>query len=143
MRFGWVVLAAMAGACSDVKPSPRGLRVPLPEGWVANAAAPGVLKVGPKGRVVLTLERRTAGLPSVEALKAAVEAEGGVVARASGGVDATTVRYIRTSAEGLLTVRTLENGVLLLCASTPEAGHDDLEPADTLCAAVRLEPVPR
>jgi len=143
VRFGWVVLAVMAGACAESKSPPRGLRVPLPDGWVANPGAPGVLQVGPKGRAVLTLERRSAKLPTVETLQAAVEAEGAVVVRGGGAVDSTTVRYSRASALGLLTVRTLENGALLLCASTPEAKQDELDSADTLCAAVRLEPVAR
>ena len=129
----------MAGACSEAKPSPRGLRVPLPDGWVANPAAPGVLSVGPKGRVVLTLERRSATLPSLASLEAAVEAEGGVVVRGAGAGDSTMVRYTRSSVAGLLLVRILENGALLLCASTPEAELDDLEAAENLCAAVRLE----
>lgn len=143
MRFCWLVLAALAGACSDAKPVPRGLRVPLPDGWTANAAASGVLSVGPKGRVVLTLERRTAVLPSVEALREAAEAEGAVVVRGSGSADSTTLRYAKASAYGLLTVRTLESGAQLLCASTPEAEEDELESAETLCAGVRLEPVAR
>jgi hypothetical protein len=143
VRWGWLVLAVLAGACRETKSSPRGLRVPLPDGWVANAGAGGVLLVGPKGRGVLTLERRTATLPTVDALKAAVEAEGAVVVRASGAIEATTLRYTRPTAAGLLSVRTLENGVLLLCASTPSAGEEDLEAAETLCEGVRLEPVPR
>lgn len=139
MRVGWLVLAVMAGACTESKPAaPRGLRVPLPEGWVAIAGAPGVLTVGPKGRAVLTLERRTAPLPTVEALKAAVEAEGAVVLHAGGAVDSTTVRFTKP-APGLLTVRTLENGALLLCASTAQAEADELDAADTLCGSVRLE----
>jgi hypothetical protein len=144
VRFGWVVLAVLVGACSESKSSaPRGLRVPLPDGWAANAGASGVLKVGPKGRVVLTLERRTAALPSIEALKAAVEAEGAVVVRGAGAADSTTVRYTKPSAAGLLAVRTLENGVLLLCASTPEAALEELEAAESLCSAVRLEAIAR
>ncbi len=140
MRFGWVALAVLAGACAETRSSPpRGLRVPLPDGWVANASAGGVLRVGPKGRVVLTLERRSASLPSLETLKAAVEAEGGVVVRAGNAVDSTTVRYTKP-APGLLTVRTLENGGLLLCASTPDATQEELDDAEALCGKVRLEP---
>lgn len=108
---------------------------------MANAAAtPGVLSIGPKGRVVLTLERRSGALPSPGSLQAAVEAEGGVVVRADGAGDSTRVRYTRLLAAGLLSVRVLENGALLLCASTPEAEPEDFEAAENLCAAVRLEP---
>jgi hypothetical protein len=135
-----VALAVLAGACTETKSSPpRGLRVPLPDGWVANADTGGVLKVGPKGRVVLTLERRSAPLPTLEVLKAAVETEGAVVIRAGNAADSTTVRYAK-SAPAFLTVRTLENGALLLCASTPAATQEELELAEALCADVRLEP---
>lgn len=136
MRFGGVALAfVMAGACSE--PKSAGLRVPLPEGWAASEGAPGVLRVGPRGRAVLTLERRAARLPTVEVLRAAVEAENGVVVRAVGDPGSTGVRYTRGSSAGLLVVRTLESGKVLLCASTPEASELDFDPAETLCAQVR------
>lgn len=135
-----MVLAVVVGACSESKsPPPRGLRVPLPEGWAAVAGAPGELQVGPKGRVVLTLERRSVPLPAVETLTEAVEAEGGSVVRASGSVEATTVRYAKPSGSGLLAVRSLENGALLLCASTPKAEAGELDTAEALCSGVRLE----
>ncbi len=133
-----MVLALWAGACSETKSSPRGLRVPLPEGWVANAGAPGALAVGPNGRVVLTLERRSAQLPSLEALKAAVESEGGVVVRASSSAEGASVRYAKAE-PAMISMRVLEGGVLLLCASTPDAAPEELDAAEALCEAVRLE----
>ena len=101
-----------------------------------------MLKVGPKGRVVLTLERRSAPLPTVDALKAAVEAEGAVVVRAGGTIDAIGVRYTRP-APGMLTVRTLEYGALLLCASSPGVVPEELDALDALCTGVRLEAAAR
>ena len=115
--------------------------MPLPDGWVASAGAPGVLMVGPKGRVVLTLERRSAAIPSLELLTAAVEAEGGANVTAAVSSDEAVVRYAKAASSGLLQVRTLENGVLLLCASTPQAGPGELEAAQALCTGVRLEAV--
>lgn len=119
--------------------------MPLPEGWVANAGAgaTGVLLVGPKGRGVLTLERRSAKLPTVDALSAAVQAEGCVVVRGTGSADSSAIRYTRPLAAGLLLVRTLEDGALLLCASTLSAEEEDLDAAERLCAGVRLEAVNR
>lgn len=140
MRCGWVVLALGTWACSETKPSPRGLRVPLPFGWVGTEGGSGILRVGPVGRAVLTLERRSAKLPSADALKAAVEAEGGSVVYAGGELDSITVRYTKAPARGLLRARTLEDGALLLCASTPEAAPEELEAVDTLCTQIRLEP---
>lgn len=141
MRAGaWLVLALLG--CSEAKtPPPRGLRVPLPEGWVATAGGAGVLLVGPKGRAVLTLERRAVALPSLEVLTGAIEAEGGSVVRASGAADSTLVRYSRPPKSGLLVVRTLEGGAQLFCASTPSAESSELDAAESLCAGVRLEAV--
>ena len=129
-----------ASACSEPKPPARGLRIPLPEGWVATPGGAGVLLVGPKGRQVMSLERRTAALPTLNALRGAVEAEGASVTHANGTPMTTSVRFSKPDApEGLLTVRTLDPGVVLLCASTSEAEASELEAAQTLCGAVRLE----
>lgn len=114
--------------------------MPLPEGWVATASEGGVLAAGPKGRVVVTLERRPGPLPTLEVLTAAVEAEGGEVVRGSGATDAISVRYHKGNA-AFLAVRTLEGG-LLLCASTPMLQAAELEAAETLCEGVRLETPP-
>ena len=115
--------------------------MPLPEGWVATAGGPGVLLVGPRGRAVLTLERRAVALPSLEMLIGAIEAEGGSVVRASGAADSTLVRYARPPKSGLLVVRTLEGSARLFCASTPSAESSELDAAESLCAGVRLEAV--
>ncbi len=139
-----MVLALIASGCTESKTPQRGLRVPLPDGWVANAGLAGVLMVGPKGRVIVTLERRSAQLPSLEVLTVAVEAEGGSIVRAASALDSLSVRFAKPpSSMGLLVVRTLENGALLLCGSTPHAAVADLDPAEALCAGVRLEPAPR
>jgi len=144
VRLGWVLLAALAGACSEAKvPPARGLRVPLPDGWTASPGASGVLKVGPGGRGVATLERSAAPLPSMEALKTAVEAEGAVVASVVGAADSRVLRYSREGRGGLLVVRTLEPGVLLLCATTPEVAPEELEATQALCGKARLEAVGR
>jgi hypothetical protein len=113
--------------------------VPLPEGWAASAGPAGVLEVGPKGRVLVTLERRAGSQPSLDLLKEAVEAEGATVAQAAGAAQSCSLRYRKGVAEGLLCVRTLETGLLLLCASTPAADGADLDAAQTLCAGARLE----
>src|SRR3954464_8708586 len=99
------------GACSESKGPARALRVPLPEGWVATSGSGGVLRVGPKGRAVLSLERRSAVLPTLESLRAAVEAEGASVTKSAETADSTAVRYARPgAAEGLLATHTLEGG---------------------------------
>lgn len=142
-RVCLALLVAWAGACSDSKVSPRGLRVPLPDGWVATPGAPGVLQVGPKGRVVVTLERRTAALPTLNALRAAVEVEGAAVTGAAGTPFKSVVRYGKSEAgSGLLAVHILETGVVLLCASTPAAEPAELDSVQALCAGVRLEAAP-
>jgi len=135
-----VLAACVASACAEPKPVPRGLRVPLPDGWVATASGGGELAAGPKGRVVMTLERRPGPLPTLEVLTSAVEAEGGDVVRGSGATDAISVRY-QKGALGFLAVRTLEGG-LLLCASTPMLEPAELEAAEALCGSVRLEARP-
>ncbi len=143
MRFVWVVLVVVAGACSEPKPAPRGLRIPLPDGWVASPGASGALRVGPKGRAVLTLEKRTAAVPSLDALKAAVETEGASVTHAEATPQRTQVRYAKPGTpEAVLAVRLLEPGVLLLCASTSDAEAEELEAGLALCSGVRLEAAP-
>lgn len=143
MRQVWVALLLFVSACSGGKPAARGLRVPLPDGWAATPGAPGVLQVGPKGRVVVTLERRSAPLPAVAVLAAAVQAEGATVTHSEEIPGRALVRYAKSGApEALLAVRTLEPGVLLLCASTPGAELEELESSLALCAAVRLEAAP-
>ena len=57
--------------------------------------------------------------------------------RAAGDSGSTGLRYTRGSSAGLLVVRTLEKGKVLLCASTLEARELDFDPAETLCAQVR------
>ena len=89
---------------------------------------------------MLTLERRSGAVPTLDALQAAVEAEGAGVTHAEATPAQTLVRYARPGApEGFLTVRTLEPGALLLCASTIGIETEELEPSQFLCAAVRLE----
>ena len=116
------------------------LRVPLPDGWVARAAPSGALEAGPKGRVVLTLDRRTGALPAVDALSAAVEEAGGAVVASSATGEAVRIRYTKGDTIGLLVVRPLEGGALLLCASAPAATPDELDASEALCGQVGLEP---
>lgn len=143
MKLAWVALLVTLTGCPDAKPGARGLRVPLPEGWAATPGGSGILHVGPKGRVVLTLERRSLALPTLNALENAVEAEGAAVTHAEATPMRTLVRYAKADApEGLLAVRTLEPGVVLLCASTVAAEADELDAAQTLCSGVRLEAAP-
>jgi hypothetical protein len=143
VRLVWAALVVAAGACSEPKPATRGLRIPLPEGWVASPTAAGVLRVGPKGRAVLTLEKRAAALPSLEALEAAVVAEGAAVTHAEANASRILLRYARPdSAEALLAARLLEPGMLLLCASTVETEAEELDAAQALCGNVRLDAAP-
>ena len=142
MRCVWVALLLWATACTEARSPPRGLRVPLPEGWVAIPAGSGMLQVGPKGRVVLTLERRPGALLSLNALRGAVESEGASITQANGSASSTSVRYSKPGApEAMLTVRALEPGVLLLCASTGQTEPSELDAAQTVCGGVRLEAV--
>lgn len=93
--------------------------------------------------MVLTLERRGASLPTLETLKTAVEAEGATVTRSESAEGLTSLRYSRAgAAEGLLAARTLGPAALLLCASTPIAGPEELDAAQSLCAAVKLDAAP-
>lgn len=143
MRAGasaWAFVLLAAAACTEPKgPRATALRVPLPDGWVARANASGTLEVGPKGRVVLTLDRKTGALPAAEVLRAAVESEGGGVVDAATATDAVQVRYTKGGRTGLLMVRPLEGQALLLCATTPEATADELAPSVALCGQVGLE----
>lgn len=131
----------LAGACPDPN-RPRGLRVPLPEGWVATASSAGALRVGPKGRVVLSLERRAGPLPSLSVLDAAIVAEGGAVVEGSSGPEGISIHYRKGERTGLLMVRPLEPGTLVLCASEPDASAAELAIVQTLCLEVRLEAAP-
>ena len=144
MRWFWIALLLLGvSACSQNKPASRGLRVPLPEGWTATPNAAGVLQAGPKGRAVLTLERKTAPLPALETLEAAVEAEGAAVTHAEASAAAVVVRFSRAgNPEALLMARPLTEGVVLLCATTLAAEAPELELGQTLCAGVRLELAP-
>lgn len=141
MRRGWWLFAALAaGACTEAKSArPAGLRVPLPEGWVATATASGVLEVGPKGRVVATLERRVAPRVPVEELSRAVESEGGAVVSAASSEDSVRVRYTRGATSGLLLVRPLDEKALLLCATLAVATPAEIDAAESMCGQTRLE----
>jgi hypothetical protein len=110
----------------------------MPEGWVARPLAAGELGIGPKGRVVMTLERRAA-MPTLAALQQAVEAEGAQLLSFT-DTAGLALRYgLDAGALGLLAVRPLDGGAALWCATTPEARAEELDAAAAACAAVRLE----
>ena len=149
-----LALVSLALGCQQRGPGARGdagsgsmggVRVPLPEGWVASADGPEALVLGPPGRAVMRIERRSGGrLPRLADLRSAFseqvedaraitleerEADDGVVWRArlepagSRGTRGPTV---------LLAARRLGADVLL-CASIPGASDAEVEAAASAC----------
>jgi len=145
----WVAAALLCCGCPTEKPAARlGLRVPLPDGWVATPRG-AALEAGPAGRAVVTLESRTSALPPLEQLLAALETEGvQVQEKASedsyvgaryqlgldGGVDAG-------QPEGFVAVKKVGERTVW-CASAAQATAEQVRAGFALCRAVGLEPGP-
>lgn len=136
----------LLAACESGKPAPpaearSGLRVPLPEGWKATAAAGG-LQVGPPGRALLLLESTARPLPTPEALAAAVEREGVRDVQKESGDSFVGARYL-VAEEGLrreafLGVRALGERTVW-CSTTGSPRAEEVEAAMKVCKTLTWE----
>lgn len=130
-------------ADGSVPPGKVGLKVPLPDGWVAHPGAGGVLQVGPGGHVVMTVEHRPEehrGLPDAGAVPSALREEGVMVLGELPLPDGWLLRYQWPGHEqALLGARQLPTG-LLLCASSPGATLDEVKQAAALCTEIGATP---
>lgn len=141
MRPGALLLLAALG-CPDKPAPPTGLRVPLPEGWVATARGAG-LSVGPRGRVVATLEPLGGEVPRPATLARAVTAEGASDVLEDEGTGYAAVRYtLGAGRDGFLAVKRLGSRTVW-CASTADATEGDVENGLALCRNLGADaPVP-
>ncbi len=133
------VLGAVLVACSSEKPAaPAGLRVPLPDGWVATPRGGG-LEVGPKGRVTATLEVRAKDVPRSLELSRAVTAEGATNVTQEDGEGYAAVRYsLGAGREGFLAVKKTATKTVW-CASTAKASAQDIDDGLALCRSIGSE----
>lgn len=143
-------LALLLVGCDEQKAAPpvaeprSSLRVPLPDGWKANAVSGG-LHVGPQGKVVLQLESTTRPLPDAAEFLAAVEHEGVSVHEKESVPTFVGVRY-SVSAEGAAgTKRDAFLGVrktgprTIWCSTTSTAKSEEVEAAMTVCRSLSWE----
>lgn len=131
------MLAALC-ACAEKPAAPTGLRVPLPDGWVATPKGAG-LAVGPKGRVVATLEPRAGDVPKSLELSRAVTAEGAFDVTREDGDGYSAVRYaLGSGREGFLAVKRTP-AKTVWCASTAEARPADIDDGLALCRSIGAE----
>lgn len=142
----WLLAAlALAPACECSKPAEPAsshLRVPKPDGWTYSTEPSGVLQVGPPGRPVVQLEKETRPLPGLDALVAAVTAEGVEVLEKESNNTFVGVRYSITAKgarqEAFLGVR--QAGALTIwCSTLAGARADEVEQAMTICRSVAWE----
>lgn len=139
--LAWACAAALSctegqgGAAKPKPPAPprAGLKVRLPDGWVATPDG-ARLKIGPASGAVALLESSPHPAESLEALAAVVEAEGAeVLEKESDGPD-WWLRYRVSGREGALaghgTVR---------CASLPGAPAEALAAIRNVCAMVEFK----
>lgn len=133
----WLPLVAVL-ACPERPAAPSGLRVPLTEGWVATPTAGG-LSVGPKGRVVATLELRTAEVPRAVELSRIATAEGATGMLQDEGEGYSAVRYsFGGERDGFLAVKKV-GARTVWCASTARASSADVDDGLALCRSVSAE----
>lgn len=133
----WVPLVAVL-ACSERPTTPSGLRVPLAEGWVATPTAGG-LSVGPKGRVVATLELRNAEVPRAMELSRVAAAEGATGMLQDEGEGYSAVRYsLGGDRDGFLAVKKVGTRTVW-CASTARASSADVDDGLALCRSLSTE----
>lgn len=133
----WVPLVAVL-ACSERPTPPSGLRVPLAEGWVATPTTGG-LSVGPKGRVVATLELRSAEVPRAMELSRVATAEGATGLLQDEGEGYSAVRYsLGGDRDGFLAVKKVGTRTVW-CASTARASSADVDDGLALCRSLTTE----
>ncbi len=150
-RSFWVPGALFLGACTSPTPAtpppaPRGLRVPLPDGWTAREIAPQVLVAGPKGQGVLRVERGGAPLPTIDAFAQTLEAEGTEVLTRVTRESFRAVKY-RVHADGggetnaFLALKETQ-GQVFLCASEPGALEGQQDAALAACEKLEFSAAP-
>lgn len=147
-RVGLVAgLALMALGCPD-KPAPAaangraGLRVPLPDGWVAVPVGER-LEAGPPGHPALVLETKDLPFPTADGLAAMVQAEKVRVSEKESTSAFVSVRYVFGADGGVgssafLAAKQL-GGRALFCSSAPGAKADDVATALATCRDVTRE----
>lgn len=132
------LFVALLAACAEKPAAPANLRVPLPEGWVATPRGTG-LEVGPKGRVVATLELRGKDVPKASELRRAVTAEGASDVTDEDGEGYAAVRYaLGSGREGFLAVKQTPSKTVW-CASTAQARPGDIDDGLALCRSIGTE----
>lgn len=133
----WLLAAVLAG-CAQKPAAPVGLRVPLTEGWVATPQGGG-LAVGPKGRVVASLELRGGDVPRAAELSRAVTSEGATQVLLDEGEGYAAVRYtLAQGRDGFLAVKRV-GGRTVWCSSTANAKNDEVDDALALCRGLATE----
>jgi glucose/arabinose dehydrogenase len=133
----WLVAAVLVG-CAQKPTAPVGLRVPLTEGWAATPHAGG-LSVGPKGRVVASLELRGGEVPRAAELSRAVSSEGATHVLLDDGEGYAAVRYtLAPGRDGFLAVKRV-GGRTVWCSSTANARDDEVDDALALCRNLSTE----
>lgn len=137
MTRGWVVALVLLG-CPDKPAAPVGLRVPLVDGWTATPTGGG-LSVGPRGRVVTTLELRGGDVPRALELSRAVASEGATNVLLDEGEGYAAVRYsVGEQRDGFLAVKRVGNRTVW-CASTARASLGDVDDGLALCRGLSNE----
>lgn len=145
MRAWLLAALALAPGCECSKapePASSHLRVPKPDGWTYGSEPSSVLQVGPPGRPVVQLERESRPLPGLDALVAAVTAEGVEVIEKESNEGFVGVRYSIAARgarqEAFLGVR--QAGALTVwCATLAGARGDEVEQAMAICRSVAWE----
>jgi hypothetical protein len=96
--------------------------------------------VGPRGRVVATLEPRAGAVPRAAELAQAALAEGGSSTMQDEGEGWAAARYaLGPGRDGFLAVRRTPTRTIW-CASTAQARPDDVDDALALCRNLASEP---
>src|SRR5687768_7669422 len=161
---GAVVAALLFGlgsGCPDAPapPAPQppatngktGVRVPLPEGWVATAGPDGSFLAGPRGRTVLRIDRQPAStLPTAEALEQLVRRAAApavvepIERRSDDGLVMFRYRLVpipdageSTPRAGMIGLRALP-AATFLCATLAGTSEDETAGAASACAQLAL-----
>ncbi|MBL8922619.1 MAG: hypothetical protein JNJ54_27465 [Myxococcaceae bacterium] len=133
----WVVALVLL-SCSEKPAAPVGLRVPLPDGWAATPTGGG-LSVGPRGRVVTTLELRGGAVPRAAELGQAATAEGASNVLMDEGEGFAVARYtLADRRDGFLAVKRVGSRTVW-CASTANASVNEVDDGVALCRGLSSE----
>lgn len=135
------LLLVLAVGCQTKAPPPKAvteLRVPLPDGWTASGSNDRLL-AGPKGRSVVSFESKTAELPPVAALVAAVEAQKATGIERIEGPQFVAARYTLDAREAFVGVKTV-GARTVWCASLPAATDEEVTACLGLCRDIKPRP---